>query len=129
MNSKDNAVALAPTPSNQDLKDMILFDEESGHIWLDQQRMILLHASAFGSLRSELIHTVGIEYSMGVLMRMGFSSAQSDAQLAKKLRPNASTLDKFIVGPQLHSLEGIVSVEPISINIDIDAGQFFGEYV
>ena len=129
MNSKENDPTLASMPSNQDLKEMIRFDEESGFIWLGQQRMILLHASAFGSMRSELIHSFGEEYSMGVLMRMGFSSAQSDAQLAKKLRPNSSTFDTFVVGPQLHALEGIVSVEPVIVDINIEKGHFFGEFV
>jgi len=108
---------------------MIRFDEESGFIWLGQQRMILLHVSAFGAMRSELIHAFGEEYGMGVLMRMGFTSAQADAQLAKKLRPDTSILDTFAVGPQLHALEGIVSVEPISIDIDIAQGKFKGEFV
>ncbi len=108
---------------------MIRFDEESGFIWLGQQRMILLHATAFGSMRSELIHALGEEHGMGVLMRMGFTSAQTDAKLAKKLRPESSTLDTFIVGPQLHALEGIVSVKPVVVDIDIEKGTFAGEFV
>ena len=57
-------------PSDADLRAMIRFDSESGCIWLGQQRMILTHATAFGSMRSELIDSFGEEYARGVLMRM-----------------------------------------------------------
>lgn len=114
---------------NQDLKGLIRFDEESGYIWLGQQRMILLHATAFGSMRSELISSFGEEYAKGVLMRMGYSSAQKDVILAKQLRPESSVLDTFIVGPQLHALEGIVSVTPETLEIDVDNGDFSGVFI
>ena len=116
-------------PSNQDLKDLIRFEDDSGYIWLGQQRMLLLHASAFGTLRSELIDAFGEEYAKGVLMRMGHTSAVSDAQLARELRSKSSIMDMFMVGPQLHTLEGIVSVEPVSVELDIDKGQFHGEFI
>lgn len=66
-------------PSDQDLKAMIRFERETGCIWLGQQRMILLHASAFGSMRSELIDSFGEKHAQGVLMRMGYAAGQSDA--------------------------------------------------
>ena len=115
-------------PTNQDLKAMIRFEGDSGNIWLGQQRMILLHASAFGSMRSELIESFGEQYARGILMRMGFAAAQSDAQLAKHIRADADIMDTFMVGPQLHALEGVVSVEPISVDMDIATGHFYGEF-
>ena len=35
----------------------------------------------------------------------------------------------FMVGPQLHMLEGIVSVKPVSVEIDIEKGHFQGEFI
>ena len=116
-------------PSNKDLKKLIRFEDESGYIWLGQQRMILLHTSAFGSLRKEIIESFGEEYAQGVLKRMGYASALSDAQLARDLRSNKSLLDIFMVGPQLHNLEGVVSVEPVSVKIDEEKGDFHGEFI
>ncbi|MEB4590880.1 sigma 54-interacting transcriptional regulator [Candidatus Thiothrix sp. Deng01] len=115
-------------PPNQDLKTMIRFEEDSGNIWLGQQRMILLHASAFGSMRSELIESFGEDYARGILMRMGYAAAQSDAQLARQLRADADTMHSFLVGPQLHALEGVVSVEPVSVDMDTETGSFHGEF-
>ena len=114
-------------PSDADLRAMIRFDSESGCIWLGQQRMILTHATAFGSMRSELIDSFGEEYARGVLMRMGYNAAQYDAQLAHSTRPD-SMMDAFLVGPQLHSIEGIVGVEPLSVEIDPDTHHFYGEF-
>lgn len=115
-------------PSNQDLKAMIRFEEDSGNIWLGQQRMVLLHASAFGSMRSELIESFGEDYARGILMRMGYAAAQSDMQLAKNIRSQADVMDRFMVGPQLHALEGVVSVEPVHIDMDVASGRFYGEF-
>ena len=122
-------VSLPTPPSNQDIKELIRFEDESGHIWLGQQRMLLMHASAFGTLRSELIDAFGEEYAKGVLMRMGHTSAVSDAQLAQELRSESSIMDMFMVGPQLHTLEGIVSVKPVSIDLDIENKLFHGEFI
>ncbi|EIJ36686.1 sigma-54-dependent Fis family transcriptional regulator [Thiothrix nivea] len=115
-------------PSNQDLKAMIRFEGDSGNIWLGQQRMILLHASAFGSMRSELIESFGEDYARGILMRMGYAAAQSDAQLARQIRADDDLMDAFLVGPQLHALEGVVSVEPVRMDIDFASGHFYGEF-
>ncbi|MET0049069.1 MAG: XylR N-terminal domain-containing protein [Sedimenticola sp.] len=102
-------------PSDEDLKSMIRFEEGTGNIWLGEQRMILLHATAYGSMRCELIESFGEDYARGVLMRMGYIAAQADAQLARKIRHDADPLDAFLVGPQLHALEGVVSVEPSKV--------------
>lgn len=115
-------------PANQDLKTLIRFEDESGTIWLGQQRMILLHASAFGSMRSELIESFGEDYARGILMRMGYAAAQADTQLAKQLRADVSFMERFMVGPQLHALEGVVHAEPVKVDIDVDRGRFYGEF-
>ena len=116
-------------PSDQDLKAMIRFEGESGNIWLGQQRMILLHTSAFGSMRSELIQSFGEEYARGVLMRMGYAAGDSDAHLAQQIRANThDIMEMFLVGPQLHALEGVVSVKPVRVDMDKPRGRFYGEF-
>ncbi|WP_334223912.1 sigma 54-interacting transcriptional regulator [Thiosocius teredinicola] len=102
---------------------------EYGRIGLDKHRMLLLHAGAFGSLRVELIDTLGIERARGVLTRMGYASGKRDAELARKLMPTMSDEDVLMLGPRLHSLEGIVRVSPIRTDIDIASGHFDGEFL
>ena len=115
-------------PELDDLKRAFQFDDDSGRVWLDEQRMLLFHAAALGALRNELIESLGWERAKGVLMRMGYQSGKEDALLARRLRPGASDYELFAVGPQLHTLEGIVRVEPIELKININASEHYGEF-
>jgi len=115
-------------PSFNDLKNEIHFDEDGGHIWLGEHRMLLLHSSTFGALRTQLITELGLDRAKGMLLRMGCASGKVDAQFARKIRPDVSLEEAFLVGPQLHALEGIVRVEPIKLEIDIANGHYYGEF-
>lgn len=116
-------------PEREDLLSRLRFAPESGHIWLDSKRMFLLHTAAFGSLRRELIETVGVAQARGMLTRMGYQSGNRDAELAKKVRAELSYFERFSVGPQLHALEGIVLVEPVLVEIDVERGHHYGEFI
>ncbi len=105
------------------------FDAGTGCIWLEQQRVMLLHTTAFGSLRDELFRSLGTENAKGVLFRMGLKSGEADAHFARRLRPQASDEDAFAVGPQLHALEGIVHVTQVQFEMDIASGHYFAEYI
>jgi two-component system, NtrC family, response regulator HydG len=96
-------------------------------IWLDDSRMILLRTEAFGALRQELIESLGIESARGLLTRMGYLAGSKDAALARKVRPNDTQMNMFMVGPQMHGLEGIVRVEPVRIEMDSETGRFYCE--
>ena len=115
-------------PSSDDLRSQLQFDDEHGKIWLGEQRMLLLHSSTFGALRKELIESLGIERAKGILMRIGFESGRADAMVARQIRPDVNDEERFAVGPQLHTLEGIVRVDPIRLEIDIRAGHYYGEF-
>lgn len=117
----------APFPNKEDLRQAFQFDKNSGLVSLEGERMLLFHASSLGALRNELIESLGWERAKGVLMRMGYQSGKEDARLARKIRPDATDYELFAVGPQLHTLEGIVCVEPIRIEVDIAAGEHHGE--
>lgn len=114
-------------PPSDDLKERIRFSPDTGHIWLGEQRMLLLHSEALGSMRRELIETLGVDRAKGIIMRTGYKAGVEDAKLARKLRPNASEKDQFLVGPQLHQLEGIVRVTTTQFELDIQAKKFYME--
>ncbi len=124
---KPNETVPAQAPAFSDLSGQIRFIEQEGKIWLDQQRMLLLQVSALGAFRRELIETIGEERAKGFFLRMGYKSGLRDAELARKLRPDASALEMFYTGPQLHSLKGMVKVRPLEIRIDLEAGQFYAD--
>lgn len=107
---------------------MVHFSAGDGRIWLAGQRMLLVHAAALGALRRELMGTIGREQTRRLLMRAGYESGERDAVLARQVRGDASVLDMFAVGPQLHMLEGAAQVTPEICEIDIAAGKFKGQF-
>ncbi|MCW8832347.1 MAG: sigma-54-dependent Fis family transcriptional regulator [Colwellia sp.] len=115
-------------PDSQDLIDKIHFDSKEGKIWLGEQRMILIHSAVMGLLRKELIDTLGVERAKGLLMRFGYHSGIRDAEFAQKLRPDMTTSEAFMVGPQLHSIEGLVKVTPTALDFDVEKGDFYAEF-
>ncbi|UTW02393.1 sigma-54-dependent Fis family transcriptional regulator [Amphritea atlantica] len=115
-------------PDAQDLLEQIRFDNEEGKIWLDEQRMLLIHSAVMGLLRNELIQTLGVERAKGFLMRFGYHTGLRDAELAKKVRPDMTPEEVFMVGPQLHAIKGMVKVIPVSLEFDEDSQHFFGAF-
>lgn len=116
-------------PDASDILARLHFSPNEGRIRLDDQRMLLIHSSALGVLRRELIETLGLHRARGLLTRMGYNSGARDAALARRIRPTASLHDMFATGPQLHALEGIVQVETISLEIDVERGVYHGDFL
>ena len=109
---------------SDDLRARVHFCAETGQIWLHEHRMLLVHAEAQASLRKELIDTLGMDRAQGLLTRMGYASGVRDAELARIRAQDSSDLEAFMTGPQLHTLEGIVRVTPIKLQLDRVAGKF-----
>jgi DNA-binding NtrC family response regulator len=114
---------------SDDLRARVHFCAETGQIWLHEHRMLLVHAEAQATLRKELIDTLGIDRAQGLLTRMGYASGVRDAELARIRAQNSSDIEAFMTGPQLHTLEGIVRVTPIKLELDRVAGKFYGEFL
>ena len=115
-------------PPDSDLRRLLRFEPDSGAICLGDRRMLLMHTSALAALRQDLVSSVGAEHARRILTRMGYASGVSDAEYTKKTRPGETLQDSFMVGPQLHMLEGAARVTPIKLNFDIQAGQFYGDF-
>ena len=114
---------------SDDLRARVHFCAETGQIWLHEHRMLLVHAEAQASLRKELIDTLGMDRARGLFTRMGYASGVRDAELARMRAQNSSDIEAFMTGPQLHTLEGIVRVTPIKLELDRAAGKFYGEFL
>ena len=111
----------------RDLASRLKFAPHAGRIWLDDQRMLLLHNSDLAVLRRELIDAMGPDAARGVITRMGYSAGARDAALALHLRRGRGLSDAFSAGPQLHALEGFVAVEPVRIEVDVERGIHYVE--
>ncbi len=118
--------ALPALPSDADLRRLVHFSTGDGRIWLGSQRMLLLHAASLHALRRELVTTLGQAQTRRLLMRAGYASGERDALLARQVRPDAPLFEAFVVGPQLHMLEGLVQVTPEVFEVDVEGGHFTG---
>jgi transcriptional regulator with GAF, ATPase, and Fis domain/predicted hydrocarbon binding protein len=116
-------------PDLADLMGRLHFSTSDGRIWLDDQRMLLIHAKALGSLRREMIETLGMDVARGLMTRMGYHAGAQDAQMARKVRSKTSLQDMFVVGPQMHCLEGIGLSEAVRLEVDVERGTHYGEFV
>lgn len=114
--------------SNQDLIDNIRFDVDNGKIWFCEQRMLLSHAYALWRLRADLVESLGKERAKRFFMRYGYYAGVQDAEIAKKVRRSSDPMEAFLVGPQLHTIRGMVKVTPTALEIDIEQGKFYGAF-
>ena len=80
-------------PDIQDLADRLRFAPQQGRIWLDDQRMMLMHISSLGALRQELIESLGKETARGLITRIGYQAGSNDAAMSRKVRANLNTQD------------------------------------
>ncbi|HEX5684193.1 MAG TPA: sigma-54-dependent Fis family transcriptional regulator [Ideonella sp.] len=116
-------------PTMADLTESLFFSPGDGRIWLNDQRMLLMHSSAMGHLRRELIDTLGTERARGLLTRAGYVAGARDAQLVRERWAQADAANVFMAGTRLHALEGVVKVTPLAFDFDIDRGTYEGEFL
>ncbi len=116
-------------PDLADLLARLRFSTSDGRIWLDDQRMLLIHARSLGLLRREMIEALGMDVARGFMTRMGYHAGVHDAQMARKVRSKTSVKDMFVVGPQMHCLEGIGVSEAVRLEFDVAGGKHYGEFI
>ncbi|GAA6142861.1 sigma 54-interacting transcriptional regulator [Hydrogenophaga sp. 5NK40-0174] len=114
-------------PANE-LVSSLRFDAKEGRIWLNDQRMVLIHNSAMGVFRQELIETLGADKARGLITRMGYNCGAHDADIAHRFQGIEKAEEGVFIGPQLHMLEGVARVEAVHLELDVEAGHFLGEF-
>jgi DNA-binding NtrC family response regulator/predicted hydrocarbon binding protein len=125
----DSADAGLELPGFADLAAGLRFAPKEGRIMLGNQRMLLLHGDAVATLRRELVESVGVDQARGLLTRLGYASGVRDAEYAATVRPHGGAFEQMSGGPALHALEGVGSIEPLALEIDVGHGHYFGEFV
>lgn len=116
-------------PTVADISECLFFSPGDGRIWLQEQRMVLLHSEALGALRRELIDSIGLEKARGLLTRAGYVSGARDAQLVRQQWPDADPPAAAMAGTRLHALEGVVQVEVVHVRYDAATGDYEGEFL
>ena len=116
------------SPTQRDLAESLSFSPGDGRIWMNDQRMVLWRSSTYGSLRSELIASMGQEQARSLLTRVGYAAGARDAELVRKMWPDSDAANAFHAGPRMHKLEGVVRPVTITFEFDIARGDFFADY-
>lgn len=117
------------SPTIDDLTECLFFSPGDGRIWLEDQRMLLIHSSSFGLLRRELIDSLGLDKSRDIMTRTGYFSGMRDAELIRNRWPDSDPPSIFEAGTHLHGLEGVVKVETIHFEFDTEKGLYDGEFL
>ncbi|PIC63168.1 hypothetical protein CSV79_13215 [Sporosarcina sp. P13] len=108
------------------LQNLIDINPRTGIIKLHDKRMGLISVEALGILRSDLINTLGKERAKGFLMRYGWACGMRAAESIKKKYAWESIEELMVSGTVMHTLEGIVTVEPDILEINDDHLYFTG---
>src|SRR6185503_21067817 len=96
-----------------DLRELIAFPHDGGVLRFSGERVILMDTVALGILRRELIETVGVTVARGVLTRFGYAHGWRTAQAMRAQFPWENEREWRIAGGRLHTLQGMVRVEPV----------------
>ncbi len=107
-----------------DLASLLRFDQDEGRILLKGYRMVLMSATALGTLRRERIETLGWDQARSLLKRFGHAAGLADALALAERFPMASKREHLEYGPALHGLEGATRVVwiPDKTHLDPDRG-------
>jgi len=111
-------------PAKLHLAELLDFRPDQGIIRLHEQRVVILSAAAMGLLRKELVDTLGVETARRALLRFGFADGYHDAVSMRDRSNGSSPLDVLRAGAVLHTLEGIVRAEVLTLNHDEATGRF-----
>lgn len=105
-----------------DLMAMLRPEPEQGRLFLNHKRVLVVNADAFGTLRKDLIASLGLDRTRGFLTRYGWSCGYHDALDLKDRF--ASEQEWFWAAPFLHTLEGVAHVRVTRSHVDKAQGTF-----
>ena len=116
-------------PSHRDLHlaELLDFRPDQGIIRLHEQRVVIVSAAAMGLMRKELIDTFGRDIARRLLMRFGYADGYHDAVSLRDRSSWPGPVDILRAGAQLHTLEGIVRSEVVTVEHDPETGRFVEE--
>jgi DNA-binding NtrC family response regulator len=114
-------------PEDLLLADVLDFRPDQGTIRLQEQRVVILSATAMGLLRKELVDSFGIGAARRLLLRFGYADGYHDAVNLRDRSSWADPLEGLRAGATLHALEGIVRAVPLRLEFDAATGRFDAE--
>lgn len=107
------------------MEEMLEFQPHLGKILMKGARVLIVSASALGTLRRDLISVLGQDRARGFLLRYGFECGYNDAISVRQQNPDCSDQFWSEQGPLLHTLEGVVRVKVETMEFDRRRGHYF----
>jgi DNA-binding NtrC family response regulator len=114
-------------PEDLLLADVLDFRPDRGTIRFQDQRVVILSATAMGLLRKELLDSLGGDTARRLLLRFGFADGYHDAVNLRDRSGWADPIEGLRAGATLHTLEGIVRAVPLRLEFDAANGRFDAE--
>lgn len=108
----------------QDLSDVKL-----GKVYINDQRYLLVNAAALGTLRRDLVSTLGIERAKWFLHRYGWSCGYQDALSMNTQFRDEMDENLLMLGPKMHQLDGVSEVIIEKFHVDPHEKKFYMEGV
>jgi DNA-binding NtrC family response regulator/predicted hydrocarbon binding protein len=105
----------------------IVFSVEEGKVWLNEQRIMLFSQVALGKFRKEVYETIGEERCKAFFLRLGYQLGILDGELARNSDAGLSLTDRFMLGPELHALRGMVLPEIKALVLSENGEEFYCE--
>lgn len=122
------AMSMGSTELNVDeVIPHITFSGGEGKVWLNEQRVMLFSQTALGKFRREVLETIGLERTKAFFLRLGYQLGMLDGELARTSKPNATLLERFMIGPELHALRGMVLPEIRKLELGEGGKPFYCE--
>lgn len=120
-------MSTAPKLDLRSVTPHITFASEEGKVWLNEQRIMLFSLAALGKFRKEVYETLGKERCKAFFLRLGFQLGILDGELARTGEPHKTLMQRFMVGPQLHALRGMVLPTVRALRMNEDGSDFYCE--
>jgi sugar diacid utilization regulator len=109
------------------VNELLTVQPDTKKIFLKDQRIILMEADSLGTLRKELISSLGIDRAKGFLLRYGWQCGYNVATDLMKIFPRDDTMKWFETGPQFHEITGSVLVTMNELIYHPETGYYFAE--
>ena len=115
-------------PTLADLAGALQFALGDGRIWLNDERMVMMQTGVLGTLRREVIQSVGLDAARSLFYRTGWLQGKQYADLVRKRFNQTDLTAALAAGPRIHTMEGFVKVTTKRFEFDIARGHYHGEF-
>jgi sugar diacid utilization regulator/predicted hydrocarbon binding protein len=118
---------LTMMPNKSNMNVFIQKEEDTGRIFVDQARKVMLGSHALGLLRKELIQSVGMERARTILLKFGRAEGIEMSRTFKKLLGFKSPKEFSHAGPFIHRLTGMSMSKITQLSYNHKTGEYYGE--